>query len=79
MVVQRMAHKIWVGSFSCVRRRPKLARTVDLAKSLWEWKDVSNVLWGIWGHWSKTREARGKTVPEKDERESKKFSFWPKN
>ena len=35
MVVKRMANAIWVDSFSCVRRRPTLARTVDTAKTQW--------------------------------------------
>ena len=35
MVVKGMSSAIWVESFSSVRRRPKISRTVDTAKSQW--------------------------------------------
>ena len=46
-VVKGMTNAMRVESFFCVRRRPKLSRTVDTAKSSGKWKDISNVLWDL--------------------------------
>ena len=82
MTVRRMANAIRVESFSCVRRRPKLSRTVDTAKSQWKNGKHFQRFMGSEVNGQKQEEHVAKQLQrklEERERESKKFSAWPKN
>ena len=78
MVVKGMSSAIWVESFSSVRRRPKISRTVDTAKSQWTMERHVQRIVGSGVNGPSKRRARGTKVAEKVWRDSKKFSFLPK-